>query len=285
MRAKDAKGSSRARAARWPAAAGAVTVRRMAGLALATAGAGTLREADSTPSSRDSPRLVADPPHEDGTRRPRSAWLEPTIAHPPPPRAARGADTKDEMTRSPTKTALAALTIAALLPATGAAQQSPAPPPATDPDGYGPVAESCTADGYRAFDFWLGDWSVENTDGAVIGSNTISRISHGCAVLEHWVGGGGVPGQSLNHFDPAEGSWHQRWVGGNGQILEIAGGLEGESMVLSGEREGQDGGTIIDRVKWTPKPDGSVEQDWQISRDDGATWQQVFLGIYRRTEG
>ena len=176
----------------------------------------------------------------------------------------------------------AALALVAVLPLGGAAQQQQAPPPATDPDGSGPVGANCAAEGYRDFDFWLGEWSVENPDGAVIGSNTISRISNGCAVLEHWVDGRGTPGQSLNHFDPADDTWRQRWVGGNGQILDIAGGLEGEAMVLSGEREGQSG-AVIDRITWAPQDDGSVQQKWDISRDGGETWEQVFLGIYKRT--
>jgi hypothetical protein len=163
------------------------------------------------------------------------------------------------------------------------AQQTQAPPPPVDPDGHGPVGESCSGDGHRAFDFWLGEWTVENADGATVGSNTITRISNGCAVLEHWIGGSGVPGQSLNHYDAAAGTWHQRWVGGNGQILDLTGGLEGESMVLSGERDGQDG-PVLDRITWSPLEDGSVRQKWDVSRDAGETWQEVFLGLYRHTD-
>ena len=190
------------------------------------------------------------------------------------------------MTRTSITTA--AILALALLPMTAAAQAqtaASAPPPApTDPDGNGPVTPNCSAEGYRAFDFWLGDWTVENTDGGQLGTNTISRISHGCAVLEHWVSGSGIPGQSLNHFDPATATWHQRWVGGNGQILELSGRLDGASMVLSGEREGPNDGIIIDRVTWTPQPDGSVVQDWQISQDGGESWQAAFYGIYKRKD-
>ncbi len=185
-----------------------------------------------------------------------------------------------------TRTRIAALIAAALVAAdaSGAlAQSGQAPPPAVDPDGFGAVGEACSGDGYRAFDFWLGEWAVQDTTGSRIGTNTISRISNGCAVLEHWIGGGGVPGQSLNHYDAEADTWHQRWVGGNGQILDISGGLEGRSMVLSGEREGQDG-PIVDRITWTPMADGTVQQKWDISGDAGESWEQVFLGIYRRTE-
>lgn len=179
--------------------------------------------------------------------------------------------------------AVAALATLLLSATAGHAQQPQTPPPPpTDPDGFGPIGASCAADGYRAFDFWLGEWTVENANGNVVGSNTISRISNGCAVLEHWVNGAGIPGQSLNHFDATTGSWHQRWVGGNGAILEISGGLEGESMVLAGERQSANG-PVHDRVTWTPMEDGSVRQHWQVSQDGGETWTDAFLGIYKRT--
>ncbi|MEN8376466.1 MAG: hypothetical protein ABFS34_13555 [Gemmatimonadota bacterium] len=161
-----------------------------------------------------------------------------------------------------------------------AQEEAPAP---VDPDGHGPVGQGCSAEGYRAFDFWLGDWQVTNPAGAVAGTNSITRISNGCAMLEHWIGGGGTPGQSLNHFDPASNTWHQRWVGGNGLILNLAGELEDGAMVLSGERQGQNG-PVIDKVTWTPADDGSVEQKWQVSQDGGETWNQVFLGTYKKAD-
>ena len=54
-------------------------------------------------------------------------------------------------------------------------------------------------------------------------------------------------------------------------------------MVLAGTRRGRNGKPVTDRITFTPRPDGSVRQWWQASRDGGATWTTVFDGIYRRS--
>jgi hypothetical protein len=52
-------------------------------------------------------------------------------------------------------------------------------------------------------------------------------------------------------------------------------------MEMTGERDTPQG-RVADRITWTPLPDGRVRQEWNISRDGGKTWQQVFLGFYAR---
>ncbi len=80
-------------------------------------------------------------------------------------------------------------------------------------------------------------------------------------------------------YDPETERWSQTWVGGGGQILHLYGGLEGDNMVLSGERR-TDEGTVVDRITWIPIDDGRVRQVWDISSDGGATWETVFNGLY-----
>ncbi|HSR42290.1 MAG TPA: hypothetical protein VLL48_08965 [Longimicrobiales bacterium] len=124
-----------------------------------------------------------------------------------------------------TSAAASALALAGLLamgaPAPVFAQESP-------PDG-------CAAEEHRHFDFWVGEWRVENPDGEEAGANTISRISEGCALLEEWVSARGISGNSVNFYDPERESWNQVWVGGEGTILRLEGGLNADgAMVLRG---------------------------------------------------
>lgn len=144
------------------------------------------------------------------------------------------------------------------------------------------TAEACTAGEHRSFDFWVGEWRVENPDGEEVGTNTISRISEECALLEEWVSARGVAGNSINFYDPVREAWHQVWVGGEGTILRLRGGLDADgAMVLTGieERETRRG-TVLDRITWTPLADGRVEQRWDVSADVGESWRTVFRGIY-----
>ena len=52
----------------------------------------------------------------------------------------------------------------------------------------------CTAPEYRQFDFWIGDWVVQNPAGQIAGMNSITREYDGCLLVEHWAGTGGGAG-------------------------------------------------------------------------------------------
>ncbi len=142
------------------------------------------------------------------------------------------------------------------------------------------IIEACAGAEHRQFDFWVGDWEVTDANGEVAGTNEITRVANGCGLSEYWRGAAGRNGTSLNWYDPAGGEWHQVWVG-LGLYLHLKGGLEGNRMVLSGERATASG-PVIDRISWTPQKSDQVRQLWEFSPDGGATWQVVFDGIYRR---
>ena len=134
------------------------------------------------------------------------------------------------------------------------------------------------------FDFWLGEWNVATPDGKPAGTSRIESIANGHGLLENWTGdpaAGGGNGKSLNSYNPASGHWQQFWVGSGGSVLELAGGLAGGAMVLSGSHVVR-GQTVGERITWTPKPDGTVRQFWEQTRDGGKSWQPVFDGLYRR---
>ncbi len=158
-----------------------------------------------------------------------------------------------------------------LIVAAGSAQAQQTPPPA-----------ACTAPQHQQFDFWVGDWNVFNPKGQQVGTNRISRVSGGCALLEEWQAAQGPGGKSINFFDAADGQWHQIWVGGDGTVLRIAGSLKDGAMRLLGADRKTPQGTVRDRITWTPQPDGAVEQRWEISTDGGSTWTTGFLGKYQR---
>ena len=52
-------------------------------------------------------------------------------------------------------------------------------------------------------------------------------------------------------------------------------------MVLSGQSK-TTRGVVLNRITWTPLPDGKVEQEWRISPDNGRTWEISFVGIYEK---
>jgi hypothetical protein len=142
-----------------------------------------------------------------------------------------------------------------------------------------PQNAACAAAEFRQFDFWIGQWLVRNTDGKQIGTSEVSAESAGCAIREQWKAASGVLGMSINYYDAAQRQWHQDWVGGDGTILHLRGGMHDGAMVLSGEAPGRQG-PIINRITWTPSPGGVVKQEWATSNNSGADWAISFVGIY-----
>ncbi|HET7704523.1 MAG TPA: hypothetical protein VFM36_00410, partial [Thermoanaerobaculia bacterium] len=49
-------------------------------------------------------------------------------------------------------------------------------------------AAPCDRPEHRQFDFWAGEWTVTTPDGKTAGTNRITKIAGGCALLEEWTG-------------------------------------------------------------------------------------------------
>jgi hypothetical protein len=73
-------------------------------------------------------------------------------------------------------------------------------------------------------------------------------------------------------------------VDAGASIIDIAGGIQDGSMLLSGEIYYlAQGRKAAFRGTWTPLPDGSVRLFFEEQDADGL-WQPWFDGYYRRTE-
>lgn len=133
----------------------------------------------------------------------------------------------------------------------------------------------------RQFDFWVGEWDVTNPAGKMAGQSKIELIAGGAGVLENWTGAGGYTGRSLNAWNATQKEWQQYWVGSDGGVLQLVGGIVEGRMVLSAEREVR-GQRRLERITWTPNADGTVRQHWEQSTDGGKTWTTAFDGLYRK---
>lgn len=139
------------------------------------------------------------------------------------------------------------------------------------------------ADGYKEFDFWVGDWTVQ-AGGVYAGDNSITKLESDCLILEKWAGASGSTGTSMNYYDPVDSTWNQLWVSGGGLVIKITGGMEDSSMVLTGVVNYVNGTSFPFRGTWTPLTDGRVRQFFEQSNDEGVTWTPWFEGFYSRTD-
>jgi hypothetical protein len=143
------------------------------------------------------------------------------------------------------------------------------------------LSAACDQAVFRNFDFWLGSWVVRNPEGKEIGQSEIARVASGCAIRESWASATGNTGTSINYYDTETRRWHQHWVGSDGAVLHLAGGIEGNAMILSGESK-QGDEAVANRILWTRMDDGRIRQEWSTTSSGGQDWKTIFVGLYQR---
>lgn len=132
----------------------------------------------------------------------------------------------------------------------------------------------CTDENYRAFDFWIGEWSVTSPDQKAPPSHSsITRSNDGCSIHERYTTSGGFTGNSINFYDKKNNKWHQTWIDNQGAPLYLDGEFINGSMVLSDGKN---------RITWTLLDNQQVNQIWETTEDDGKTWKKIFDGFYSR---
>lgn len=138
----------------------------------------------------------------------------------------------------------------------------------------------CQTGEFRQFDFWIGDWAVQNPAGQKVGDNLVTREQDGCLLVEHWKGGRGIEtGTSFNYFDIRDKKWHQLYLnnsGNAGAFPAMAGNLiDGKMVLISDENV-----SPVFRWTWYVISPGKVRQMAEQSNDGQKTWQTVWDSVY-----
>lgn len=144
----------------------------------------------------------------------------------------------------------------------------------------------CCSESHRAFDFWVGDWNVYNTEDKLVGTNRIVSMQDGCVLQENWVASDqSNTGTSYNYFDGNDSTWNQLWISNTGYILKLKGNVDRSgAMILRSELLKSPKGTYYHQISWTKNKDGSVTQRWDILNKDGDLINKAFEGIYRKKQ-
>ena len=153
---------------------------------------------------------------------------------------------------------------------------------------FQPVKEAfqpCRTTEYRQFDFWVGDWAVQNPSGQPVGSNLVTLEQDGCLLVEHWKSGRGFEtGTSFNYYDIRDKKWHQLYIANNGNagtFPAMAGVLTDGHMVLLTD---MDKGSQS-RWTWYVIEPGKVRQMAEQTSDGGKTWQVTWDSVYVKKAG
>jgi hypothetical protein len=143
-----------------------------------------------------------------------------------------------------------------------------------------PCRPSDTASPYREFDFFIGDWDVEDKAGNPVGTSHVERILGGCVLLETWRGSGGGEGRSESSYNPGLRHWQQYWTDGQGLPIFFSGHMEEGELRLQADSATRNGAQVMRRATFSRTPAGGVRQLNEASDDRGRTWHTDFDFTY-----
>jgi hypothetical protein len=148
---------------------------------------------------------------------------------------------------------------------------------ATDSDSCATNSEN------RQLDYWLGNWTIGADGSSGNAHSTVTLSLDKCLLVENWDGGRGHYGQNVFGYSADDKSWYGMFADNEGRVhLFTSGKVSAGSAEFEGTSRGPKGESVLNRVKVIRLNPNKVEQSWEKSNDNGATWDLVFRGEYSR---
>jgi hypothetical protein len=144
----------------------------------------------------------------------------------------------------------------------------------------------CAADSQtRQLDFWLGNWTVSAPGGSSSATSKVSLSLDQCLLVENWDGGRGHSGENMFSYSPEDKSWYGMFADNKGRVhIFTQGKVASGAAEFEGTSHGANGEATLNKVTITRISPDKVEQTWQKSIDNGATWTTEFRGEYTRAD-
>jgi hypothetical protein len=145
-------------------------------------------------------------------------------------------------------------------------------------------ADSCaTNTANRQLDYWLGNWKVGAEGSSGNAHSTVTLSLDKCLVVENWDGGRGHYGQNVFGYSGDDKSWYGMFADNEGRVhVFTSGKIASGTAEFEGTSRGPHGESVLNRVKLVRLNPNKVEQTWEKSTDNGASWNVVFRGEYSR---
>jgi hypothetical protein len=148
------------------------------------------------------------------------------------------------------------------------------------------AADSCAANpANRQLDYWLGNWKIGAEGSSGNAHSTVTPALDQCLVVENWDDGKGHRGQNIFGYSADDKSWYGMFADNEGRVHVFTSGKVADGAAeFKGTSRGPHGESILNRVKVIRLNPDKVEQIWEKSSDNGATWNVVFRGEYSRAK-
>jgi hypothetical protein len=139
----------------------------------------------------------------------------------------------------------------------------------------------------RQLDYWLGNWNIA-VPGRTADNNSKSKVHlalNKCVLIESWEDGKGHAGENIFAYSAENKRWYGLFADNRGHIhVFVDGKVSSGSAEFFGPSRGPNGEAVLHRIKVVRVSPDKVEQLWEKSTDNGATWTEVFRGEYSRAK-
>lgn len=155
-----------------------------------------------------------------------------------------------------------------------------APAAFASPEAQPPCSASSES---RQLDFWLGTWNITYSGAPGGSTSTVKLALDRCEVVESWEDAQGHKGENRFAYNYENKTWRGMFADNRGHVHVFTDGkVTGGSAEFSGPSRDPDGHTTLHRIRVTRANPDKVDQIWEKSSDNGATWTTVFRGQYSR---
>jgi hypothetical protein len=149
-----------------------------------------------------------------------------------------------------------------------------------------PDSPPCATNGSsRQLDYWVGSWTISNPADSAGGTSksTVSLSLDNCLITENWDGGQGHSGKNLFAYSPGDKRWYGMFADNRGHVHVFTDGkVSSGSAEFYGPSLGPNGEAVLNRIKLMRLSPNKVEQTWEKSTDNGASWKEQFRLEYSR---
>jgi hypothetical protein len=135
----------------------------------------------------------------------------------------------------------------------------------------------------RQLDYWLGDWSVGTTSAPNTGHGKVFLSLDKCLLTESW-GSDTTNHQGENSmaYNPEDKTWYGLFVDNRGRVHALKGAVTPGSAEFTGPSRDENGKVVLNKVKVVRVNQDNVEQIWQKSSNNGASWTTDVRMQYSR---
>lgn len=135
----------------------------------------------------------------------------------------------------------------------------------------------------RQLDYWLGDWTISGPGASPSAASHVYLALGKCVVIESWDGGRGDIGENIFGYSAGDKSWHGFFADSRGHVhVFVDGKIASGTAEFTGPSRGENGESVLNRIRIVRLGPDKAEQVWDKSTDNGATWSNEFRLQYSR---